>query len=68
MLVRLDHGTRFIKHPNDRTLRARIEFCLTDSSRDVEIPQSAECQLIADEIDAALIFFWSNFVDVRRAL
>ena len=35
LLLRLNHRARFVEHANDRTLRARIEFRVTDSSRGV---------------------------------
>ena len=69
LLVRLDHVASAIVNANHCIMCAAgvlgISDCIRDGVR-FAIPQPTERQRIGDEIDAAMIFAWADFVNVRR--
>jgi hypothetical protein len=69
VLVRLDHVASVIVNANYCTLRAAVELrvadCILDCVR-LAIPQPTEWQHIGNQIDAAMIFARTDFVNVHK--
>ena len=68
VLVRLDHVANVIIHANHGMMRSavmlRVSDCITDSVWSA-IQEATEWQRIANQIDAAMIFAKTHFVNVR---
>ena len=70
MLVRLDHVARFIVNANHGVVRPAAKLRVADCIADrvwLAIPEPAKWQRIGNQIDAATIFAWADFVSVLGA-
>jgi hypothetical protein len=68
VLVRFDHVATIIVNANHSIVRAAAKLCVVNCIADrvwLAVPQASEWQHIGNQIDAASVFAWSDFVKVH---